>query len=1022
MDGILSQLSPRMERAINLMSDEEFGRAINVLNQELDEHPKNSEAYWLQLLAQRQCVTEETLINRGIPFTNERLYTYACRYATEKQKEHYEKVAEKTLFFTHTKVLRCAAENDVFRMNKWIGHYAAACPENDSFNAIHKLLEKAGGLAIPGEHSLGITAILHTLYKQNNNDVDTTDVVSALDNMFETFSKLFAAKATEAAVVSLKNVDFDTDAVKADATLRKRATALLQESTDILCWTDPAAVWEKWGGKPSLPDTLPDGSPTAAKERWTLFVKQLLNTDVQWTIARYAVVDALYDKLDDEEARAAFHQSILVRKDVTSQELQYVALRSQNGSEAAWRYVKTLSNDLSVELPPLDIKKKVDTFLKNHLDNHEKRTAVLALLNEKRAWALTLENQVLEPITPWAQRALQAQDSPYQSDWNAFTESLHQATTAYVTACDEAENAVNQAIADFDNELQTSSQRSGKKAAIVSGVALMVAVAALAVSVYWLLAPQQVLNHSVYVLYGSLLGGWLLLRPILTAIQKAQKEARRLRGKTKSDVAQYTPACRRFTNWAPRLTNIAFLISVAALVWSLLTFNAHIGTLPIADADDLLLLNTNPLGHYRLEADLDMQDKALPSVKFFFGEIDGNGHTVSNAASTDTPWIKQNFGKLQHLTFQSGTWQQALVGTNRGLLRDISINGVTRTFGETLPQTFELAVLAQKNAKLGTLADCRITDGAVTFTAEEYTHPKKFRFGTFSAQNKGTVINCHTNTPVTFKLDWITGQNNPNYELGGLVGNNGGVLDGSSYTGKFHTAVTDKSKTDVASLYIGGLIGTNGSASRSFFHGELAVTVTADQTSQGEAICSVGAVGGHTGMQNTYAQGKLSVVCHDNENKVVRPYVGALTGTISANDVIQNSYHALSCSVKTTNQKNKTTSYDYCIVAGRKLQYDQSPDLVNSFVYGTKKAAKSCGQEDLIIVNSYKSASIFPNGKNLKPARTMTTTAFLTDTLGWSEEIWEMKNGKLPTLKPVVYEKESAEETAATTTQQEEAK
>ncbi len=1021
MDGLLSQLTPRMERAINLLNDEEFDRAIEVLNQELDEQPKNSVVYWLLLLAERQCNNQETLINRGIPFEKERSYTYACRYATAEQREHYEQAAVKTLFFTHTKVLRCALENDVFRMNKWIGHYAANCSQNDSLAALHKLLKKAGGLVEQGKHSLGLLSVLHTLYQNGNTVVDTSEVAIALGNLFEGFEKLFAEKAVEAATVSLKGVDFDTDAVKADATLRKRAAALLQENDDILCWTNPAAVWENWGGTPALADTLPDGSPTAVLERLRLFVKRLTDTDTKWTVDRYAVIDALYDTLGDEEAREAFHQSILARKDITVQEMQYVALRAKNGGEAAWRCVKALSNNLSIELPPLDIKKKVDAFLKNQLADQQKRDATLTMLKEKREWTLTLERQVLDPLTPWAERALQAENNPYQSEWNAFTESLHNATQAHTAACDEAIDTVTQAIGNFDNDLQASSQRNGKTAVIISSVALAVAVAAFVVSVYWLLSPQQVLKYSVYLLYGLLLGGWLLLRPILVAIQKAQKESRRLRNQPQSEAAHYTAACRIFTNWAPRLTNAAFLLSLVALVWSLLTFNTHIGVLPIDDIDDLSLLITNPLGRYRLETDLDLQDNALPTVKFFFGEIDGNGHAVSHAAQTDAPWIGRNFGKLHNLTFRDGTWQQALVGKNHGRLLNISVNGVTRTFGEALPKKFDIAVLAESNGKYGTLANCQITDGAITFTAEN-AHVKRFRFGAFAAQNKGTVINCHTDTPITFKLDWLTGHGSPDYEWGGLIGNNRGVLDGSSYTGKFNVTVNDTSATSLASLYIGGLIGNNGSAARSFFDGELVVSVTADETADGQTACSVGAVGGHAAMNNTYAQGELSVVCRDSKNKTVKAYVGALTGTLKADDVIENSYHALTCSVKTTTAKNKTTTCDYCIVVGTKVSNSADPDLVNSFVYGTKKASKSCGQEDLVIENSYKSASIFPNGKHLKPAKTMTTKSFLTKTLGWSEEIWEMKDGKLPTLKSVVYTEETADDTATTTTQLKEGK
>lgn len=1023
MEDILLNVSPRMERAINLMNDEEFDHANDVLNQELDEQPNNSAVYWLQLLAQRQCNSEDMLIHRGIPFSNERSYNYACRYATAEQKEHYEKVAKKTLFFTHSNVLQCAAKNDVFRMNKWIGHYAANSSSDDPFLEVHTLLAKAGGLANPGEFSLGIIAVLHTLYQQVTEDVDTTDVLKALGEMFAAFSKLFAQKAVEAATVSLKDIDFDVDANKADATLRKRAAALLKENNDILCWVDPAGAWEKWGGKLLLPDTLPDGSTTNVKERLAAFVKQLWGADGQWVVARYAVVDAIYDQLGDEEARKAFHEAVLKRADVTAQELQYLALRSQKSSEAAWKLVKVLSNNLTVALPPLDIKKKVDNFLKKQLENGEERTAILALIKEKREWALTLENQVLEPLAPWAKRAVQAENSPYQAEWDSFNEALRQTVAAYVTTCDETEEAVNRAVADFDNEVQTSSERSGKTAAIISGVTLGIAVAAFAVCVYWLLAPQQVIMHSIYWLYGCLLGGWCVLRPILTAIQKAQKESRRLRKKAKSDKAQYTSACRKFTNWAPRFTNITFLLSVAVCLWSLLTFNTHIGVIPLADADDFALLNTNPLGHYRLEADVNAEDKALPSVKFFFGEIDGNGYTLSNVATTDTPWIVQNFGKLHHLTFQGGTWQQALVKNNRSKMMDISVSDVARSFDEVLQQAFEVGVLAQKNTKKGLLANCRITDGAVTVVSEQFVQPKKFLFGAFAAQNNGEVVNCHTNTAVTFELGWLTGVNAPRYALGGLVGRNDGTLDGSSYTGKFNVTVNDKSETHGALVYVGGLVGENGSATRSFFNGELAVNVTADNEADGQTVCSIGAIGGQSAMKNAYAQGKLSVVCRDSEEKTILSHVGALTGTIYADDVIENSYHSLACSVKTTDSKKKTTTCDYCIVAGYKPQYSTSPDVVNSFVYGTKRAAKSCGQEDLVTENSYKSASIFPNGKNLKPAKTMTTTAFLAKTLGWSDEIWEMTNGKLPTLKPVVYSEETvSDDTATTTTQQEEAK
>ncbi len=1018
MESNASQSNPRIERALNLLADETFDRAVDVLNQELDENPHNSEAYWLLLVAQRQCVDEDTLIGRGIPFTNDKAYNYACRYADEAQRQHYENAAARTLFFTHTKVLKCAAEGDTFRMKKWIGHYAAHCAENDRFRTLHTLIGEAGGLAVPGDSTIGVLATLHAIYTELQGQFPTEDVTAALNDLFGLFMKHFADKAAAAASASTKAVDYNADPVRADKELRRHAATLLKgkDGQAILRWADPAAVWKACGDVPPLPATLPDGSPTDAATRYRLLAELLQKEYPEWDIKRYAVIDALYDMCGDEDGRLTFHRSILGRKNVTATELQYLALRSSEGSEAAWKYVLMQSDKLSVALPPLDAEKPVEHFLKEELDNAERRAAIHALLEDRRQWTATLEEQVLRPLQPWAERALQAPDSPHRADWEAFTEALHRAVTALTATCDMLLEKVDTAIADYDAKLLKSSQNSGKRAMITSSVTLGVALLALLASVYWLLAPQQVLNHSVYLLYGCLLGGWLILRPILVAIQKAQKESRRLRDKIKNDVARYTPACRRLTNWAPRLTNIAFLASVAALVWSLLTFNTQVGVLPISKAEDFAQLATNPLGHYALAADLDLTEQELPAIPFFFGEVDGGGHKLTGLTQRTAPWIGRNFGKVYDLTLENGTWQQALVNNNHGTLRNLTVSNVTRAFGEALPDSFRLAVLAENNT--GTIANCRLTGGTVNFTAD-YTVSDALLLGTVAATNKGTVINCHSDMPITLGLNWMSKKAPAEHKIGSLVGNNkGGSLEGSSYTGKFTVGIADGINDGSGHVYVGGLIGREGAVSRSFFDGELAVSLTApkDSGADGSTYCYAGGISGASGMTNSYAQGKLTVVSRAECDKTFTVYTGALTGNIPVRARIENCYHSLACSVKDTPYKKKTASYDYCIVAGRASQVGEAAHLVNSFVYGTKKASNSCGEDELVIENSYKSASLFPNGKNLKPARTMTTVNFLTETLGWSEEIWVMKEGSLPTLKPVVYTEDAANDTAATTT------
>lgn len=172
----------------------------------------------------------------------------------------------------------------------------------------------------------------------------------------------------------------------------------------------------------------------------------------------------------------------------------------------------------------------------------------------------------------------------------------------------------------------------------------------------------------------------------------------------------------------------------------------------------------------KLNTDLDFTSKpAWIPAKLFSGTLDGNGKVISG---------------LQ-LNVENATI--GLFETNAGTIKNLKIKGASLTGTISAGSNVPVGTFAGKNT--GTIQDCILEGG--TFNV-----PANCLYGGFVGQNEGKIINCSITDVSNFTCD------NANTNVGGIVGKNMGILEGS-YANNVQMSCSKGT--------IGGLVGWNNS-------------------------------------------------------------------------------------------------------------------------------------------------------------------------------------------------------------------
>ena len=288
---------------------------------------------------------------------------------------------------------------------------------------------------------------------------------------------------------------------------------------------------------------------------------------------------------------------------------------------------------------------------------------------------------------------------------------------------------------------------------------------------------------------------------------------------------------------------------------------------------------TKNANYSRLSLNADIALSRKWKARNFYGELNGNSHTISNV----------------EFTGRNGKF--ALFAENGGIIKNLKISLKNKTYSNVT----NFGALCLKNS--GEILNCRV-DGSVMITAQNA------RIGGIAAKVSGGKVR---NNDVDLEL--IVNVSNKTAYIGGITG------EVSSNAEIVHNTIGNSIVVNGvnAEAYIGGAVGYVGQLDRGRFKLEKTAVESVSITANGTLsnVWAGGLVGkGYSASKNNYTTGNLSI----NASVTEHGYAGGLYGEYLSSErpnVVETSYSSMTIT-GTTNVSvgglvgGKTGSIDRC--------------------------------------------------------------------------------------------------------------
>ena len=461
---------------------------------------------------------------------------------------------------------------------------------------------------------------------------------------------------------------------------------------------------------------------------------------------------------------------------------------------------------------------------------------------------------------------------------------------------------------------------------------------------------------------------------------------------------------------------------------------------PIYTAEDLRNIAQDPYGRYYLANDIDLEGTELIPIDYFYGILDGNGYKICNynlsvLDSGDFGFIRYNYGVIKNLTFSD-------------LIISVNISNASNAVG----------AVVGVNEESGVIENCRVNDGYMTLYSYYGTKTGRLiglKVGGVAGTNRGKITETHASVEATLHMQCHAMNNNSGVMshadtvynqayIGGLVGNMSGNAYMADCTAEFtltaKQASTREKSVDlaIATLDMGSAIGDIADNSvvkncsaivhatlcrdglgdmQSFSVGGFAASVNNDSkitecfasgsiSNEGYSHWQVNA-GGFIGAQNAYvgncyATTDLNITA-THENAFVGGFAGYHSGTT------QNCYSAGSVITSTNGPtggfagKNaEGGAINKCFSASNL----QTTNYNVSYFVGMAVSASAtvkCYYDSNATVTVHGSAYT-PEESKATPleSTSLWNEDFLSNTLTWKTDVWDMPGTQLPTLKAFI--------------------
>jgi len=337
----------------------------------------------------------------------------------------------------------------------------------------------------------------------------------------------------------------------------------------------------------------------------------------------------------------------------------------------------------------------------------------------------------------------------------------------------------------------------------------------------------------------------------------------------------------------------------------------------IYTANALREIANSPEGFYRLAADINLEGEAWTPIENLSGEIDGNGHTISQFTMTTTTnisgFVATNNGVLKNINFKSvvvnasttGTSFNAgaLVGVNNGTVENCTMSDVVITYqvnrqqGETATYSYYMGGLVGFNNKevKGCTVDCSMNVNARIVCEAGWTYNNRnltglIRVASAIGGNKGMVTDCFATAEIeSYSNAWGNEDNGDHNgivysQIGGFVSRNEGgtVKDcGANYSvkttyslGRYGYAYcyvggfTQSNSGEINGCFAKGVINEQGGATTALLAGfvQESTTIIKDCYAESEINCATAnsSIGGFAyasskNISSSYAISKITV-------------------------------------------------------------------------------------------------------------------------------------------------------------------
>ena len=424
----------------------------------------------------------------------------------------------------------------------------------------------------------------------------------------------------------------------------------------------------------------------------------------------------------------------------------------------------------------------------------------------------------------------------------------------------------------------------------------------------------------------------------------------------------------------------------------------------VSTKEDLLLIGERYMGsNIRLCCDIDLGGASWTPIgtsqkKYFYGNLNGCGFTISNFK------IKSFF------TGNGDTWYAGLFGMNQGVITNLNIKGLQiLTSNDNRNQNHYIGAIAGFNA--GKINNCTV-EASIRANHRNVTAGGLVGFN----QSNARITNCTTS--VTISCDSYV-SNSRGY-LGGMVGWNEGKIYNSTSGGGYVNATSD------CESFAGGFAGVNNNKGTIERCASLVTVVTANVGGKSSAIAASGGfVGSNTAgtnincytesKANAYSQGDgfaTALTCYSGgfigrsrggttkycyATGLVKAQCRNLSGAYAGGFIgfVETDGTFVSCFTKSNVISLSYAGKTNCggVYGGGKKMY------TNANIYGTKEQTYEMyfDQSD-----NFKTTPNFKVVESYMLTNDLLALDFQKNTLGFAEDVWILKDGECPTLKPYV--------------------